>query len=316
MRTFLQPAAKDAEPVASGIVGDWDFVPSRPTIRRRLRALEGAIRRSALAPATRSIKPLYPSSTGWIAYLLYLPDGRAQPHHWYTLERLRAAGRRLCVVFASPDAAQIEPPLLAVADAAYWKALVGYDFSAYGLLLREMANRCPGSDIFVMNDSVFGPFADLRPLFSRFRWQLSGLTASSQVENHLQSCAFHLKEVQSSTVDALRSVFLPGLCLKDRSDVILFQETRLARVAARHLSVGSVWFESGSGDVDPTLRRPFELLALGYPFIKRSLLSKYSNLQDPDRILSVLQRHGHPHPAQPGTPLTPRPDGTLRFLDA
>jgi hypothetical protein len=279
------------------VMVNWDFVPSRPSLRRRIRVAEGFLRRSRPAPRFAPIRRIFDSSTGWIAYFAFLPDGRLQPRHHFTLTRLQALDRHVCVIVACPEPTQIDERVGSLSDALYWKEMQGYDFSAYRIVLSEMASQCPGRDLFVMNDSLFGPFVDLGPVFQRLRWGLSGLTASNQVENHIQSCAFQFGAVKPSTLGALRSVFLPGLCLSDRMDVVLCQETRLARVAASHMTVGSLWFERGEGKIDMTLDRPFELLKRGYPFMKCSLLHPNRPPQCAEAVLSALRDLGHPVPS-------------------
>ena len=115
-----------------------------------------------------------------------------------------------------------------------------------------------------MNDSVFGPFVPLRPVLDNSRWDLTGFTASGELTNHVQSYAFCLRGVTP------------------------------ARVAARSMTVGALWYSDATRVHNPTLVKPMELLDAGFPFLKRALLTKSSNYIERDLVLERLARHGHP----------------------
>jgi lipopolysaccharide biosynthesis protein len=172
--------------------------------------------------------------------------------------------------------------------------LAGFDFSAYRIALEEIAARSPGADVIVMNDSNFGPFTDLRPFLAASAWALTGFTASTEFKNHIQSYAFIMRDVTSSRLRSLRTVLFPWIVF-DRWDLVIeFQELRLARIAARHMPVGAFWFADQSLSYNPTLIRPFDLLAAGHPFLKRSLLTKHSSYQSVGDVRDALRSRGHP----------------------
>ena len=183
------------------------------------------------------------------------------------------------------------------ADALYWKALSGYDFSAYSAALREISRKSPHADVLVINDSVYGPFTDVRSVLAQAPWELTGFTATSQVENHIQSYAFVLKDVTPARMRSLATVMFPWRALSNPHDVIQVQETRFARVAARSMRVGAYWFAEKEQVLDPTLFRPIELITAGFPFLKRSLTGKHQTLQDVEQIRELLFSLGHPVPA-------------------
>ena len=142
-----------------------------------------------------------------------------------------------------------------------------------------------------MNDSVFGPFHDVRPMLRQAPWDLAGFTALNATENHLQSYAFQLRGIDPETMRALEPV-LPRCEAFDRMlDVVLLQETLLARVAAKTMSVGAFWYAQEQDVVDPTLQCPFELLDAGFPFLKKSLVGKMAHMQDTDQVVDFLVRH-------------------------
>ncbi|MDT7838927.1 hypothetical protein [Aquabacterium sp. OR-4] len=274
---------------------DWAFVPSPPAARRRLRVAAGWLLDSRRMPRHAALAPAWRSAHGWIAYVLYLPDGRLQPAHHFTLQRLRALNRPICAMASAPSPTVLDPALGMQVDALYWKALPGYDFSAYRLLLGELHRHSPDSPVLLLNDSVWGPFGDLAALLRDQPWDVTGLTASARVENHLQSYCLSFRALGGEVMQALDGLFPAGRCMRSRIEVILGQETRWSRRLAQQLSVGSRWFLADPQG-DPTLDAPFELLAQGMPFIKRSLRGRYADRHSSQAVCEALARHGHPLP--------------------
>lgn len=281
----------------AGMTRRWDFVAT-PVQRWRIRqAIETVVRNSQPRPDWMAIRPIS-QQPAWTVYFLFAPDGIFTPSHRFALERLRDAGHRLMVVCAAASPKAIPVEVNNYADALYWKALSGYDFSAYSGALREISRRSPHADVLVINDSVYGPFTDVREVLTHAPWELTGFTATSQVENHIQSYAFLLKNVTPARMRSLATVMFPWRALSNPHDVIQVQETRFARVAARSFTVGAYWFAEKEQVLDPTLFRPIELIEAGFPFLKRSLLGKHQTLQDVEQIRDLLFTLDHPVPAR------------------
>lgn len=284
---------KDEASGIPGLVENWDFSSISVPRWQRREFMEILIRNGHLRPQSFIVKPLTRKSI-WFVYFIYTPSGEMTLAHKFTLSRLRDLGVGICVVCATKDRSLVPDNLSIFADAIFWKAPEGYDFSAYSLALWEIACHSPGADVFIMNDSVFGPFNDLRQVLDKTPWELTGFTASSQLTNHIQSYAFILRNVDRMRMLKLSSVFFPFLALSNPSDVVKVQETRLARVAARTMKVGAFWFGDQRDVIDPTLVRPFELMDAGFPFLKRSLLGKHKKFQNTDAVIARLKSIGHP----------------------
>lgn len=277
-----------------GLVRDWTFSPSQPGLRTILRRMLYRPRRGP-APAFEALVPIAETAQRWIAYFVYLPDGQGlSPAHAFTLDRLAGGDAKLLVVCSTPDPAQVPGELHEKADALYWKATDGFDFSAYALALGEIARHSPGSDAFVMNDSVFGPFVPVDTLWPSLRWDLTGLTASFQIENHVQSYAFGLRDVTPARLDALSGVMDRRHAFDDYRPVVYLQETRLARIAARSMSVGAMWYGPRAVTIDPSLFAAIPLLRAGFPFLKRGLLTKHVGIYGETAIRGVLEDLRHP----------------------
>jgi len=281
------------DPGPPGLQRDWTFVRSRPSLVGSLSRLKSRLTGRRTPPPHQALKPVAPR-TRWSAYFAYLPDARLTPGHLFTIERLRRLEGGLLVVCATPRPADVPEELLALADALYWKGLSGYDFSAYAIALGAIAARSPGADVFVMNDSVLGPLADPKPMLDRAPWDLTAFTASSALENHLQSYAFLLRDVTPGRIAAFGSALSERIAYDRFRDVVNLQETRFARLAARHMSVGAFWYADAARVGDPSLAGAAALLDAGSPFLKKSLLGHYAGFQDEALLREMLAARGHP----------------------
>ena len=283
------------EPVrpVPGVQTYWNYVASSPrwsVVWRRWTARRTRLR----APAWKVLTP--PSAEGpWLLYFMFLPDGQLSAQHRFTLERLAAEDARLMIVCTCPPAHPVLEVLKNHADALYWKAMEGFDFSAYAIGLAELARHVPGSDVMLLNDSMLGPFSPLTPFIQQSPWRLAGLSASSMEENHLQSFALIVRQLDASFLEAVAPVVSTDWCYNASAPVILLQETRLARVASGQMTVGAFWYSDGSTYQDLCLNCPEQMLEAGFPLLKRSLFGKFARrFQDPAAMSALLQRLGHP----------------------
>jgi hypothetical protein len=296
----------------------WFYRPSAPSVLVRLSRLKSILTGVRRAPASVAIRPVTPRER-WNALFVYLPDGILSPAHRYTLARLRELKGATAIICAAPAISEIPQELHSLADALYWKALSGFDFSAYALVVRAVADQSPGADLYVQNDSVLGPFADVDRLLDQAPWELSGFMGSASLENHVQSYAMMIRGVDQSRVDCLSSVMSDRWACDRWRDVVNLQETRLARVAAKGMSVGALWYAPTAGDAeislgkairrklaplgptagnlevrDPTLIQALDLAADGFPFLKKSLFTRNRTFQDGEALATYLSEQGHP----------------------
>ena len=276
-----------------GAITNWTYVPSRPTWRDTTNRVMARLKRQA-SPDAELLKP--PKGHGrWLLYFLFLPNGQLTIQHLFTLERLAAEDARLMIVCACPPGHPVLANLMERCSALCWKAINGFDFSAYAFGLTELAHHVPGSDVLVLNDSMLGPFASLCPFIEQAPWSLSGFTANSQLENHLQSYAFILKGVDLGIVNYLSAAMSTKWSYNRIGQVILLQETRLARVAQKNMSVGAFWYTDGSRYQDLCLNCPEQMLDAGFPLLKRSLFGKFAGVfQSTTAMQDLLRRIGHP----------------------
>lgn len=276
------------------LIGNWTYQPSRPDYISVFRRL-GLAKNKHPAPESATIKPAHYHKR-WAVYFIYSPDGSLTPAHYFTMERLAISGAKLLVVFCSPSRKKIPPDLFSMTDALYWKALPGFDFSGYAIALHELAFHSPGCDILIMNDSVYGPFCSLDDLWPMMAWDLTGFTASSSIENHIQSYAFMLKDWSGKKMHNLSGIFSRLTCFNSYENVVFCQETRLARVASKTMTVGALWYAEHIVCLDAPVYAALSLAENNFPLIKRSLFTKHAHVNDADAVRSVLARHGHPLP--------------------
>jgi lipopolysaccharide biosynthesis protein len=273
---------------------NWNYAPSCAPLWYKMGRLKIALTLRRGAPESIELKP--PSNCSrWTLYFTYLPSGQLDEAHRFTIAKLRDLDRNLMVVCAAPSPNDVPFELIDKCDAIYWKSLDGFDFSGYSIGLNALAKSCPYSDVFVMNDSVLGPFGDIGSILNKMNWEITGFTASSQYENHIQSYAFVIKNISIKKMKQLDSIFSTVYSYNDIWTVVSCFETRFARVAARHMTVGSLWFGPRDGS-DPTVDHAISLLADGFPFVKRSLFGKHSDRQDKSEIETAIARFRHPVP--------------------
>jgi hypothetical protein len=282
-------------PVAdvAGLTTGWTFKASPIRPWPFLRATIYKMAFSEAPPKFLQIKAASIRDT-WVALFIYSPTGTLDSSQLFTLARLRDLNLPVCVVCACPTAQQVPFDLPDYCDALYWKAMNGYDFSAYSLALSQLGIQSPGADVLILNDSMFGPFSDFRPLLRTAPWELVGLTASAAIENHIQSYSFLLRDVTTQRLRQLAPVISDSVSFSHACSVVENQEIKLARVASRFMSAGACWYADGTSVDDPCLRRPFELMRAGFPFMKKSLLGKMSVFQNIEQSRDILRDLKHP----------------------
>ena len=286
------------------LIADWTYTPSAPSWRVRVRRWQARLLARRAPPRHRILVAPVPAPR-WNILFLYLPAGDLDADQREILARVRALDGRLLVVFAAPEPAP--PAALRIADALVWKDLPGFDLSAQAIALDAIARHAPGATVYAQNDSVLGPFADIDAAVARARWDLTGFIASAAVENHLSAFAFICKEVTTARVAALAPALSTQWRYDDFDAVVRCQETRLARVAARSMTVGAFLYTPDMPAIrplttgrrvdiggDPTLAVPLALLDRGFPFVKRSLFGKFAAVADSPALLARLSALGWP----------------------
>lgn len=301
---------------AAPLVRNWTYRPSSPGPLVRLSRWKSLLTGRVAFPAHAALRRIGRQDR-WNGLFLYLPDGRITPSQRFTVERLIGLSGASAVVCATPHPDHVPVAQLTGVDALYWKGLGGFDFSAYALLAHEVAQHSPGATLYLQNDSVLGPFGDVDALVATMPWRVGGFLASSAMENHLQSYALVLRNVDHGLLSRLAPALSTRRAYDHWRDVVNLQETRLARLAGRSESVGALWYaphahegaprlweaavakfgrssEAQRPTSDPSLRDAPELLGQGFPFLKRSLFTRNAHLQPRAPLDAFLAAQGHP----------------------
>ena len=297
------------------LIRAWTFAPSSPSLPSHLSRLKSRLTGPVPRPAFRIAKPFLPARR-WNVLFLYLPDGRLNEGQLFTLARMARMEGKLAVIAALPSDVPI-PKDLDAADGLLRKDMAGYDFSAYTLAAEQIATQSPGARVYIQNDSVFGPFGDIDRLIEEAPWDLTGFLASSMLENHIQSFAFVVRHLDAAWLSSMRPILFEDVAFDRYRDVVNLQETRMARVAARRMSVGAYWFDPHSGasetpfhtlvarklgkrspgpvqTSDASLVHAHLLVKNGFPFLKASLLGRNAHLGERKPLIEALRQHGHP----------------------
>lgn len=297
---------------------NWAFRSSSRSLLLRMSRIKSLATGRRRAPASIAIRAITARSR-WNGVFIYLPHSELSAAQRFSISKVAALSGSMVVVCAAPTPADVPAELLDGADAVYWKALSGFDFSAYALILREVADHSAGADLYLQNDSVLGPFGDVDQLLADAPWRMTGFMASAALENHIQSYAFMLRKVDAEMVEALSAVLSARWAYDDWRDVVNLQETRLARIAAKSMTVGAMWFAPraggneiglrtavarklgvkrsatiGDGVLDPSLVAARALTEQGFPFVKKSLFERNRKFQDTAALEHFLRQQGHP----------------------
>jgi hypothetical protein len=156
------------------------------------------------------------------------------------------------------------------------KPNIGYDFGSWSVAMQLLPTSRSASHVIVVNDSLVGPFAGLKDLFTALEsspFDVTGITDSIQMRHHVQSYLLHFKNgsfQNPGIVDFWNNIFVQ----EDKMEVIKSYELGLtAKAQAANLFVGALypWNLVGQYWHNPSVDRWRRLIDLGFPFIKREV---------------------------------------------
>ncbi len=213
----------------------------------------------------------------------YDPAGRIAPHVLRYLAHLAECGFAVHVACSGTSrlTSDDETALRRIGATPHPRRNAGLDFGAWQDLLRAgCAEGAP--EILLANDSVFGPFADLRPLLAAMRarhldaW---GMVASIEGVWHLQSW-FVCLSARALASPPVQRVLTQPFAEMTKPEIILRGELGLGTaLRAAELACGAAFEEPGSkrlrrlARVNPMHLHWAWLLTSGrVPFVKVELL--------------------------------------------
>ncbi len=236
------------------------------------------------------------------------PRHRIRNHVLHYVSHLQACGFQT-VVACSGD--RLPPPedraaLRATGAQMVFRPNLGLDFGAWRHLVRE--GYAEGADeVLLANDSVFGPFADLRPIIKRMqakRFDVWGMIESWQHRWHLQSWFLHFTGAAFNS-KPVQDVFSQPFETMSKDDVIIRGELALGdALRASGLRCGSVVRQRDAAWL--ARRYPVNMMHLDWrhyltsgrlPFLKADLLrTNMMNIPWADQWDWVLRHKLHVAP--------------------
>lgn len=211
------------------------------------------------------------------------------------VSELEDAQYAVVVVRASED----EGPLIWPTDVKIGAIVVrkknfGYDFGSWATGIALFAGHLGAPYVLLANDSLVGPFSSLKPMIRDFEnstFDVWGATNTTQFSVHLQS--FLLGFRGGILQDAPLQQFWQGLRQeKNKQLVIEKYELGLSRLLYVEGYVSGPWLDSERVvelGQNPTIQGWQRLLELGFPFVKRELLTNPAIIENGYKVASFVE---------------------------
>jgi lipopolysaccharide biosynthesis protein len=174
------------------------------------------------------------------------------------------------------------------------KPNVGYDFGSWAVGMDRHRSLLSRPYVLLVNDSLAGPFSDLGGLIRDFEsstCDVWGATRSRQLLPHLQSYLLGFK--RGVLLDRPIRTFWNHLPVEtEKSRIVEAYEMAFARLLFSEGYTTEAFIEPEqieSGDQNPSLDGWRQLLDLGFPFIKRTIITDPSLVGDGTSIESVVR---------------------------
>ncbi len=167
-----------------------------------------------------------PEITGEVGvFVTHSSDGSIKPHVVHYLTALKRHGVNVVLMVAADHQVdKIESNVLALVSALFVRQNEGYDFAAWAHVLQLHPALFASPILYLLNDSVFGPFNDdkFAALLQRIRRSeadVVGLTDSYEHNWHLQSFFLAIKSRALSSVALHR--FINSISVLPDKDAVI-----------------------------------------------------------------------------------------------
>ncbi len=236
-------------------------------------------------------------------FVSHSPDGHIKPHVIHYIAALRRQGIGVILVIAADGQVRtLADETMSLLGGLFVRENKGFDFAAWAHVLQLHPVIFSAPILYLLNDSVFGPFDDERfaHIVQRIRSSESdviGLTDSKEHQWHIQSYFLAFKARALASIPFHR--FINSIsCLGDKDAVIQAYEIQLApHLRDRGLKVEFLFGLADSivepGQDNNTLFRWKELIATGFPFVKVGALSGAFADVDRSDWRQILGREGY-----------------------
>lgn len=225
----------------------------------------------------------------------YAPDRSVSRSLARFVLELEAARYVVVIVRASEE----DGPLVWPADSETHAIVVrkknfGYDFGSWATGIALFAHHLDAPYVLLANDSLVGPFSDMKPLLDDFEnspFDVWGATNTTQFTIHLQSFLLGFKG--GILQDPPLQQFWKGLRQEKTKQLVIEKyEMGLSRLLYVEGYVAGPWLDSErvvDFGQNPTIVGWERLLELGFPFIKRELLTNPAIVENGHRVAPFVQ---------------------------
>lgn len=237
------------------------------------------------------------TSTGRAAIIAhYSPTTRVSRSLATLVDEFVRYGYRCVVVSTCPDPGPLAwPGGLPAHTAVLRRRNEGYDFGSWAVGLRLFPELRRLEHVILTNDSMAGPFDTIGPLLQSFEdspTDVWAVTDSHQIAPHIQSYFVGFRRGVLDEPPWLR--FYGGVRHhEEKMDVVMNYEMGIMRVCRNEGYPWTVRYrfsELQAHHGNPTLVGWRRLLALGFPFVKRTIITDPSTAPGGDQVAAVVRR--------------------------
>lgn len=200
--------------------------------------------------------------------------------HHYTVVVVRASESRDHLVW--PEDIPVKPLVVS-------KPNIGYDFGSWAAGMSLFPHLLKARHVILANDSLVGPFASLTELMDNFEnssVDVWGATDTTQFVPHLQS--YFLGFRNGILAEApLRQFWTRLRRAKDKQQIIEMYEMGLSKLLFSEGYVTGAWFDHERAvepGQNPAIIGWKRLLDLGFPFVKRELVTNPAIVSNGHRV--------------------------------
>lgn len=224
------------------------------------------------------------------AFATYAPDGHLSRPALAHAERWHEAGYTVffAVITDDPDAPFERPSFGHV----MLRENKGYDFGAWHTVLLHAHGMLNVDQLVIVNDSIYGPcdgFEDMLRRVDEMDADFIGAVESHQFRKHFQSFLIFFK--RNAIQNMHFWMFWTELNVRSREDAIRMGELWMRRYLERHGLKSGVLFPLPK-DKNPSIKHWRKLLAAGFPYIKRRVLTENHYEADNSDWRGVLAAKG------------------------
>lgn len=211
------------------------------------------------------------------------------------VSELSTNGYRCIVVSTSPGGPLDWPEGVPAGTAVLRRANEGYDFGSWAVGLELFPEVRRARHVILTNDSMAGPFEPIGPLLAAFEsapTDVWAVTDSHQLTHHLQS---YFVGFNNGVLDEApwRRFFRSVRHHEEKMDIVMRYELGIMGVCRTEGYPWTVQYRASDVGVvleNPTLAGWRQLLSLGFPFVKRTIITDPSTAPRGDQVATVVRR--------------------------